>query len=110
VAADCGLHHRRLRRRRERLTEAQLRGVGLGEPALGLSPEELLLEPAQLALGLVEARLRREHAIDQLLAAYVLERIACHVLSLLNRVSDAKRNPVEQEAQRLLRELLALVR
>lgn len=98
----------------ERLTEVELQRVrNKVDAALRLCAEELLLEPAKLLFGLLQAGVELktlfaltsgdaigvEHQLDQLFAARLREIFLRHTSFLFHLVSPANRNPIQNEAK-----------
>jgi hypothetical protein len=90
-----------LARYRNAFAEGELAGVDL-DPPLRLGAEELLLEPAQLLLDFLKARLCRlllrvggQHKLDQLVPTYLCKILTPHVFFLTHLTSKAKGNAVD---------------
>jgi hypothetical protein len=105
VLSDRAPRRHFLARCGEAFAKGELAGVDLDSP-LRLGAEELLLEPAQLLLGLFESGMRSEHLLDQLFPIRPCKIITPHGFFLTHLTSKAKGNSVDQETKCLFRKLL----
>src|SRR4029453_13974406 len=106
--------------RRSPFTQRELSAVGIDEPPLRLLPEQLLLEPVELALLLFDARsklgivrgklmVRREQRDDVLMLHRLRLLVERHADFLSHRASSAKNYSVKNQLERTIRELLRRV-